>query len=119
MVGEEPEFGLKIAQANYHTLWNPKAIVYHRVSRERLRIRNIVIRSFVEGKTKAVLVRSYGTSVLEPEKNYMRSIAQRLVKSQGFRSNMLILLSIIAVFTGYIAHGALSLNPNFEKQLKT
>jgi glycosyltransferase involved in cell wall biosynthesis len=113
MVGEEPEFGAKLAQANYVTLWNPKAIVYHRVSRERLRTKNIVTRSFVEGKTKAVLVRSYGTSILEPEKYYMKSLVQRLIRSQSFRSSMLILLSTIAVFTGYVAHRALSLSPNF------
>jgi hypothetical protein len=118
MVGEEPEFGLKLAKADYVTLWNPKAIVYHRVSGERLRTRNVVTRSFIEGKTKACLVRSYGTSMLEPEKDYVRSVVQRLIRSQSFKSSMLVLLSTIAVFTGYIAHKALSLNPNSEKSLQ-
>jgi len=55
ITGEDTELGIKLARLGYVTLWNPNAVVYHRIFRERVKMRNILTRSFIEGKTKAYL----------------------------------------------------------------
>ena len=111
LVGEEAELGIKLIRANYTTLWNPKAMVYHRVPRGRLKTRNIVKRSFIEGKTKATLAEVYGSWVLRPELGQMQYILKCLTRSRSTRSNTLVALSTIAVLSGYAAHRLSRLNP--------
>jgi len=104
IVGEEPELGIRLIRANYATLWNPKAIVYHRISRERLSTKNILMRSFIEGKTKAILTEAYGSDILKPEMGHLGSVVRSLVKSRSPRLRALLALSTMAVLGGFAVH---------------
>ena len=107
ITGEDTELGIKSARLGYVTLWNPNAIVYHRIFRERLKMRNILKRSFVEGKTKAYLSGVYGSNVIKPEANHMQSIVKRFIKTRSLKSKALLLHSTIAVLSGYFAYRTL------------
>lgn len=102
MAGEETELGIKLMRAGYVTLWNPNAIVYHRIFGERLKIRNILIRSFIEGKTKAYLSQAYGSNVIKLEVGYLQSVIERFLKTKSLKSKALLLLTTMAVLSGYL-----------------
>jgi GT2 family glycosyltransferase len=104
MAGEEPELGIKLMTAGYITLWNPNAIVYHRILGERLKIRNILMRSFIEGKTKAYLSQAYGSNVIKLEVGHLQSVIKRFIKTKSLKSKSLLLLTTVAVLNGYLTH---------------
>lgn len=104
MAGEESELGIKLMRAGYVTLWNPNAIVYHRIFGERLKIRNILIRSFIEGKTKAYLSQVYGSNAIKLEVDYLQSVIERFVKTRSIKSKALLLLTTMAVLSGYLIY---------------
>lgn len=104
MAGEEPELGIKLARAGYVTLWNPNAIVYHRISEVRLKTRNILVRSFIEGKTKACLGRIYGSDVVNLEKNHLQSTIKRFITTRFLKSKAVLLLATMAVSIGYVTY---------------
>ncbi len=104
MAGEEPELGIKLASAGYVTLWNPNATVFHRISEERLKTRNIITRSFIEGKSKAYLDRIYGSDVIKLETNHLQLTIKRFVTARFLKSKALLLLSSMAVLIGYLTH---------------
>jgi GT2 family glycosyltransferase len=103
MVGEEPEVGMRLMRARCVTLWNPNAIVYHRIFRERLRMRNILTRSFIEGKTKACLSQAY-ESALVTEANHLQSVIKKLITIGPLKTKALLSFSTIAVLSGYLMY---------------
>lgn len=104
MSGEETELGIKLARAGYVTLWNPNAIVYHRIFLERLRIRNILRRSFIEGKMKADISQAYGSSAIKLDVNHLQSVIKSIIKTRSPKSKALLLLTTIAVLSGYFIY---------------
>lgn len=104
MAGEEPELGIKLVKAGYVTLWNPNAIVFHRISEERLKTRNILVRSFIEGKSKAYLSQIYGSDILKLETNHLQSIVKHLITARFLKSKASLLLATMAVLTGYLTY---------------
>ena len=102
--GEEPEIGIRLAKSGYITLWNPDVVVYHRVSEERLKIRSILARCFLEGKTKAYLHRIYGRKAINFEADYLQTLFKSSVETRSFRSKAVILLTIAMVFSGYLIY---------------
>ncbi len=120
MVGEEPELGLRIIKAGRLSLWNPKAIIYHRVTNERTKARNLTIRSFVEGKTKAILRRMYGSKSTLSETNHMRLLIKDFFTAQSFRAKTFLFITTIAVAIGFLSYlgfkiGTESHSPNTSK----
>jgi len=107
MTGEDPELGIKLARAGYTTVWNPNAIVFHRVFKERLKTREIITRSFLEGKMKAHLSELYGQNVLKLEANHLQSTLKSLVKKRSLKSKASLLLTTMAVLSGYLTYGTL------------
>ncbi|MFX0209604.1 MAG: glycosyltransferase family 2 protein, partial [Candidatus Hodarchaeota archaeon] len=107
IAGEETELGIKLLRAGYVTVWNPKAIIFHRIFKERLRMSNILTRSFVEGKTKAYINQRYGSGVIKTEANHLQSIVKHFIKTRSFKSKALLLNTTIAVLSGYLAYRAL------------
>jgi len=107
ITGEDTELGIKLARLGYVTLWNPNAVVHHRIFRERVKMRNILTRSFIEGKTKAYLSEVYGSKVIKPEANHLQSVVKRFIKTRSFKSKALLLHSTIAVLSGYFAYRTL------------
>lgn len=112
MTGEDPEFGIRLLRSGYNTVWNPKAIVYHRVSKERLKARDIIARSFLEGKVKAYLRKEYSESILDVETKHLNSILKTLITSKSLRSRVSLSSSTFAVLTGYLAYRILGKPPN-------
>lgn len=104
MVGEEPELGIRLMRAGYFTLWNPNARVYHRIFQERLKTRNILTRSFIEGKTKAYLSQKYGSDAIKLEVGYLQSLIKGFIVTNSVKSKALMLLSTIAVLSGYLTY---------------
>ena len=104
MAGEEPDLGIRLIRAGYCTLWNPRAVVYHRIFLKRLRTANILKRSIVEGKTKAYLSKKYGRDAIALERGYLRSIIKGFVRTSSTKSKALLLLSTAAVLSGYLRY---------------
>jgi len=107
MTGEDPELGIKLVRAGYITLWNPNAIVFHRISKERLNTRDIITRSFLEGEMKAHLSKLYGKNVLKLEANHLQSTLKSFVKKRSLKSKASLLLTTMAVFSGYLTYRTL------------
>jgi len=107
MTGEDPELGIKLVRAGYITLWNPNAIVFHRISKERLNTRDIITRSFLEGKMKAHLSKLYGKNVLKLEANHLQSTLKSFVKKRSLKSKASLLLTTMAVLSGYLTYRTL------------
>ncbi|UCH51627.1 MAG: glycosyltransferase [Chloroflexota bacterium] len=54
--GEEPEFGLRVKnKLGKGVIYDPEAIVYHKVSPSKLKLGNLIKRSFYQGYTKALI----------------------------------------------------------------
>lgn len=104
LAGEETDLGIRLMRLGYVTLWNPNAIVYHRIFRKRLRIKNILMRSFIEGKTKAYLSQAYGSGVTKLERKYLQSVIKSCVRTKSLKSQALLLLTTAAVLGGYLRH---------------
>jgi len=111
--GEEAEFCLKVKQKfpNKMILYEPKAIVYHKVHPRRQTLRYIIRRSFEEGFSKAKLGKLVGANnSLSSENFYLRyllfkSIPERLsrfYKKDNLLQTGAIIISIAATGLGYL-----------------
>jgi len=77
--GEEPEFGLRMLhKLGRGTVYNPAAIIFHKVPAEKLKLNLLFKRSFYQGYTKAIMDRYAPPSsqLLGPEKTYLGRIAR-------------------------------------------
>jgi hypothetical protein len=74
---DDTEFCLRVASANPDTVWiyEPSAIVYHRVTSDRATFRYFLTRCWIEGKGKAALAELAGTSrALASERAYLLQV---------------------------------------------
>ncbi len=101
MVGEEPELCLRLKQQEKSTLWHPQLIVFHRVTHHRLKFANILVRSYIEGRTKAHLKKLLGNSGTEVEAQQMLSVIKGFLLSNSFRSKAYLVTTTTAVAAGY------------------
>lgn len=71
--GEEPEFGLRIRKHfGRGFIYNPGAIVYHKIYPHKLKINILFKRSYYQGYSKALIQRKNRLSeTLKPEKSYL------------------------------------------------
>lgn len=87
-------------------IYNPKAIVYHRVLPHRLKLSYLAKRAFNQGFSKAVLSSMYGSEILTVEKNFLmkalKSSIKGLLSIKGFIRSALIASLSALVITGYI-----------------
>jgi GT2 family glycosyltransferase len=102
MAGEEPELCMKMKKVGKLTLWNPKAVVYHRVNANRLSLNEIVTRSYIEGRSKAYLERDFGRGTLATEREQVAAVAKALLKAGPVKSKIYLAASTYAVAVGYI-----------------
>ena len=78
---EEAEFCIRCLKAlNGIILFNPRAIVYHRILPHRLKPSYLYRRAFYQGYSKALLGRVYGLSVLNTERRHLKEVLKALVK---------------------------------------
>jgi glucosyl-dolichyl phosphate glucuronosyltransferase len=102
LVGEEPEFGIKLRRLGKYTMWNPEAIVYHDVTKNRLLVKGILKRSFAEGVTKAYLRQIMDKETSAPEVNHMQAVIKAIIKDRSIKSKILLSSSTFAVIIGFL-----------------
>ncbi len=101
MAGEEPEFSLRLKKLGKLTLWNPELSVYHRITHNRLKLSNILIRSYIQGKTIAHLKKLYGNGAITVETEHAQTVIEAFLKTGSFRSKAYLATSTSAVAVGY------------------
>jgi hypothetical protein len=117
LAGEEPELSLRILSRipNSKIVYDPSAVVYHRVNKNRANIRYVWTRSFYEGISKALITGTGDDAQgsLSSEDSYLRYLVKSAIPSRLKRlydpsktSQILaLLLSMGAVFAGFVVGG--------------
>jgi glycosyltransferase involved in cell wall biosynthesis len=83
--GEEPELSIRILKKipNAKILYDPLAIVYHIVTKDRLNLKYLITRSLNEGFSKAMISNLNGSLYnLSTEKNYLRHLLRTAIPSR-------------------------------------
>jgi len=106
MAGEEPELGMKLTRSGWQTIWNPRALVHHRISPSRMHARRLIARAFVEGKTKARLTRVCGNSNLDVEKEHLQAVFKKFVGNSSLKAKASFWVLTTAVAFGYLTYRA-------------
>lgn len=105
MAHEDTEFSIRVTEKipGHKTIYDPEAVVYHKVPKSRADLKYVARRSFAEGISKAVFCsqKSNSTNVLYVEKNYLRdllltSIPMRLVRCYKPKNIFQILVLLLA-----------------------
>ncbi len=113
LCNEETEFAIRALRCmpNQKIMYDPSAIVYHRVRRDREHLSYVWKRSFYEGISKAIIsFKSATPRVLSTENSYLKlliskSIPKRLkhIHKKNQSSELLALfVSLIAVSAGFV-----------------
>jgi glycosyltransferase involved in cell wall biosynthesis len=78
--GDETEFCIRcLKKFNKGILYNPKAIIHHRILAHRIRLSYLIKRAFNQGITKALLKTTYEESTtLNVERKYLKEIIKKL-----------------------------------------
>jgi len=113
LAGEESEFSIRIHRRIQGAMivFEPDAVVYHRIEKGRLGLRYLFRRSFYEGVSKGLISDSQrlSSSVLSTEDRYLKHLLRvaiparirRFYRMDGMCQLMLLLFSTIAVFAGF------------------
>jgi len=111
---EDTEFSIRITEKipGCKILYDPEAIVYHKIPKSRANLRYVARRSFAEGVSKSIFSRqkSNPTSVLHVEKDYLRHLLSTSIPSRLIRGHapgnifqiLTLLLSTSLVLIGYL-----------------
>jgi glycosyltransferase involved in cell wall biosynthesis len=111
---EDTEFSIRITEKipSHKILYDPTAVVYHKVPKSRTKMNYVARRSFAEGVSKAFFSRrkSNPTSILLVEKNYLRHLFSLGILGRLMRANkpkyvfqiLVLLFSTWFVLLGYI-----------------
>ena len=113
---EEPEIALRMKKKfGKGVMYNPNAIVYHKIPSTKVGVRLLLKRSFFQGYSKA-FIRKLDSSVdsMTPEKSYLKylllkKLPQRIKKAYHFtelKKSSVLIASIISVGLGF-AYGYL------------
>jgi glycosyltransferase involved in cell wall biosynthesis len=113
LAGEEADFSIRVYKriSGAKIVFEPNAVVYHRINKNRLSLRYLLNRAFCEGLSKGLISDSQrlSSSVLSAEDQYLKyllrvavpSRLRRFYKMDGMCQLMLLLFSTIAVFVGF------------------
>jgi len=117
---EETELGIRVRQwrAGVRLVYEPRAVVRHRVTPERMAWRYFCSRCYAEGFSKAIVSRLVGAKdALETERRYIRSVLPRAIvraldprrqrRSEGIASIGAIVAGLALAAGGY-ARGSLA-----------
>lgn len=102
--GEEAEFAMRLKKLkpDVKIIYDPSAIVYHRVPKSRTKLRYAMRRAYYEGYSKAILAKEYPLSV---EFGYLsfifRSILNKLLKLR-FSEVAGLVVTVVCVIAGNI-----------------
>lgn len=81
MQGAEPEFALRMKQKlGKGVIYNPEAIVYHKIPQSKVKVKMLLKRAFYQGFSKALL-RKLGTSSesIITEKSYLKGLLLKYI----------------------------------------
>jgi glycosyltransferase involved in cell wall biosynthesis len=108
---EEPELALRMNQAlNKPVVYNPHAVVYHKITQSKLHIRTLFRRAFYQGYSKSILTMlRIRVDVTSTERSYLRrlllaSIPRRIMKSYRpaeMKKLAVLLMTIFSVGAGF------------------
>jgi glycosyltransferase involved in cell wall biosynthesis len=112
LAGEEPELSMRILERmpGSKIVYDPSAVVFHRISRDRVGFTYLFERSFYEGVSKALISGSERfSSKLSTEDEYLKYLLKVAVPSRLRRiylirnlcQLMVLLVSVFAVFLGF------------------
>ncbi len=85
--GEEAEFAMRLKKMmpDAKIIYDPSAVVYHRVSKSRMKLRYAMRRAYYEGYSKAILAREYPLGVEYKYLSFLiRSTINKLLKLKLF-----------------------------------
>ena len=109
---EEPELALKMKRTlGKGVIYNPHAIVYHRVPKSKLGIRVLLGRSFYQGYSKALLSKlNVSAESMATEKSYLRILLvkyiplrmKRLYRVEELKKLAVLVASIVSVGLGFV-----------------
>ena len=112
---EETQLSIRLSNKipNSKIMYEPSAIVHHRVSKDRVSLRYIWKRSFYEGVSKALInSQKKVPATLSHESSYLKyllgvAIPSRLKRNMGFKNMchmFTLLFSMFAVFSGFLLY---------------
>jgi len=113
LAGEEADLSLRILEKNPGSMivYDPEAVVYHRVPKSRGSFEYCLRRSFYEGLSKASIVKSAERSKnsLSTESSYLRHIQSAVLKwlrhfgkLENLYQSSALVLAMSSVFAGYV-----------------
>lgn len=101
--GEEPEFGLRIKKGlGRGVMYNPNAVVYHKVPQAKLKFGVLLNRSFYQGYSKALIQKIASSGALNTERSYLKNLFSRSTRSRTTKQTAVLLLCVLAVGLGFI-----------------
>lgn len=88
---EEPEFALRMRQKlGKGVIYNPKAIVYHKIPPAKVKVRALLKRAFYQGYSKALMRRlNIAADSIATERSYLRALLLHYVPSRMKRIYLL------------------------------
>ena len=105
--GEDSEMFMRIHQAGYRVLYNPGAVVFHKIPHSRLLNKNIRKRAFNQGYTIAKMSKfeSYSSGEKTTEYSYLRSLCsdfypKKLRNLNGLSLKQMVTTTIVVIFVG-------------------
>jgi GT2 family glycosyltransferase len=113
LAGEEMEFSVRVLGKieNSTIVYDPSAVVYHRVRKNRTDLIYVLRRSFYEGMSKALIINSKSKKlkVLSSEAGYLSYLLKtavpsrllRIYKFENFCQFAILFLSSVAVLMGF------------------
>jgi GT2 family glycosyltransferase len=113
LASEETELSMRILEkiSNSKIIYEPSAVVYHRVDKSRVNLKYLWKRSFYEGVSKALIISSKKnpSTALSTEDRYLKYLLRvaiplrlkRIYKFENLCQLIILLFSLSAVFVGF------------------
>lgn len=100
---DDTEFGIRALSSLSGTkiMYDPQAIVYHKVSKNRVSISYVLKRSYSEGFSKAYVVNTTNSTAISVEKDYLKKILYN-TPNLSLTKAITLWLSAFTVLIGYI-----------------
>lgn len=106
--GEDSEMFMRVLQSGNRVIYNPKAIVHHKIPHSRLKMKNLMKRAFDQGYTIATMEKSpsYSLGNKTTEHSYLRSLVvdflpQKIREFNRRALRQIITVGMVVIFTGF------------------
>lgn len=109
---EEPEFALRMKQKlGKGVMYNPKAIVYHRITSSKVKVRALLRRAFYQGYSKALLRKlNISADPIATERSYLKAVLLKYIPSRlkriyhltELKKLSILVASVISVGLGFV-----------------